>query len=118
MRDRKHSEETKAKMSEAHRGKKLSEETLAKLIGKTHYEETKAKMRASALGRSFDTRVKGQAVEVLDKETNLTSTFPSISKAAEALGVTKQALSKRFGGTTNSFVLKGRYQISKITNDS
>jgi hypothetical protein len=74
-------------------------------------------MRASALSRSEDIR-KGKAVKVLDKETNVTSTFPSISKAAEALGVTKQALSKRFGGTTNSFVLKGRYLITNIENDS
>jgi len=41
-----------------------------------------------------------------------------MNKAAEALGLTQSALSKRFGGTTNSFVLRGRYQIEKIKNDS
>jgi hypothetical protein len=35
MRERKHSEKTRAKMSESHKGKKYSEETLAKMIGKT-----------------------------------------------------------------------------------
>jgi hypothetical protein len=57
-------------------------------------------------------------IEVLDKETNVTSTFPSITKAAEALGVTKQALSKRFSGTTNSFVFKHRYRIEKIKKNT
>ena len=51
MRERKHSEETRAKLSEAHKGKPLSEKALAKLIGRTHSETTKAKMRASALSR-------------------------------------------------------------------
>jgi hypothetical protein len=98
-------------MRSTHKGKKYSEETLAKMIGKTRSEETKAKMRAAPRAPR-----KGTSLEVLDLETNATSTFASISKAAEALGISKQALSKRFK-TTNSFVLKGRYQIEKIKID-
>ena len=108
-----HSEETKSKISAALQGKTHSEETKGKMslakkgkkprLGKIHSEETKNKI----------SEARGTKVKVLDLETNETSTFSSMKKAAEALGVTHPALSKRFGGTTNSFVLKGRYQIEK-----
>ncbi|KAG0122701.1 hypothetical protein HOY82DRAFT_272960 [Tuber indicum] len=97
-----HSEETKTKISKARKVFKHSEEALKKMIGKTPSSETKAKISEKL----------GHAVEVLDLVTNETITFTSINKAAQACGVTHQALSKRFK-TTNSFVLKGRYQIKK-----
>lgn len=109
-----HSEETKAKLSAIAQGKTHSEETKVKMseakkgqkyfLGKTHSEETKNKM----------SEARGTGIKVLDLETNEVSIFSSMKKAAEALGVTHPALSKRFGGTTNSFILKGRYQIEKV----
>lgn len=56
---KKHSEETKAKMSAAHIGKKFSEESKVKMslaskvrnLGRKHSEETKAKIREKALLR-------------------------------------------------------------------
>ena len=83
------SEDTKAKMSEAHKGKNLS-------------EETKAKISAA----------QGTAIKVLDLKTNEKKTYTSMSNAAKALGITKQTLSKHLK-TTNSFVLKGCYLIEK-----
>lgn len=38
----------------------------------------------------------GIAIKVFDKEMNVTSTFSSITKAAEGLGVTRQALLYHF----------------------
>jgi hypothetical protein len=52
---RKHSEETKAKMSAAKKGVPKSEETKAKMsaanMGKVHSDETKAKMSAAGKER-------------------------------------------------------------------
>jgi len=96
-----HSEETKAKISEAQQGENNS------FFGQTHSYETKAKI-SEALGT---------AIKVLDKETNATSTYASIRKAAEALGVTQRTLCYHFK-KTNSFIFKGRYRIEKVINDS
>lgn len=71
-------------------------------FGKTHSEETKSKMSESS----------GTAVEVVDLETAIRSTYPSMFKAAEAMGVSRPALSKRFK-ETNCFILKGKYQVEK-----
>jgi len=111
---RMHTEESKQKMSEAQKGKTLTEESKKKIsvamfgnkkfLGKTHSEVSKAKI----------SEARGTTVKVLDLNTNETSIFSSMNKAAKALGVTQPALSKRFVGTTDSFVLKGRYQITKI----
>lgn len=95
----KHTDGTKAKLREARLGVKSSEETRAKL---RVIQSTRLKHP-----------VPGTAIKVLDLETNETSIFSTMKKAAETLGVTSPALSKRFK-TTNSFVLRGRYQIEKI----
>jgi transcriptional regulator with PAS, ATPase and Fis domain len=54
----------------------------------------------------------GTKVEVVDIETAVRSNYVSMSKAAEAMGVTTAALTKRFK-KTNCFILKGRYQVEK-----
>lgn len=61
--------------------------------------------------------LRGISVKVLDIDTNETKTYSSINKAAEALDVSQQRLSYHFQ-KTNSFILKGRYQIEKVRNDS
>jgi hypothetical protein len=71
-------------------------------FGQNHSELTKAKMSESS----------GTAVKVLDLETAVCSNYVSMSKAAEAMGVSTAALSKRFK-KANCFILKGRYQIEK-----
>lgn len=91
------SEETLIKMSEAKKGKKSA------FFGKTHSEETKVKI----------SEIKGTAIKVLDLKTNVSSTYISIRKAAEILGVTHKALSYHFK-KSNSFVFKGRYLVEKV----
>jgi hypothetical protein len=65
-----------------------------------------------AKARAAGAAARSQAIRVIEISKNIISNYPSISQAAEALSVTRQALSKRFK-TTNSFVLKGRYKIEK-----
>lgn len=108
------SEETKLKLSELAKGRTPSEETKAKFseakrgntycLGRAQSEETRSKI----------SEARGIAIKVLDLETNETFIFPSMNKAAKKIGVTHVALSKRFNGTSNSFVVKGRYQIEKV----
>ena len=71
-------------------------------FGKPHSEETKSKMSKSL----------GTAVEILDLQTGVRSNYLSMNKAAEAMGVSTPALTKRFK-KTNCFILKGRYQAEK-----
>lgn len=111
-----HSEETKAKISAALQGKTHSEETKGKMslakkgkkprLGKIHSEETKNKI----------SEARGTMVKVLDLETNETSTFSSITKAAKSIGVDHGLLTYRFKkiNKTSCFVFKGRYQIEKL----
>lgn len=61
-------------------------------------EETKGKMSAAL----------GTPIKVMDIETNETKTYSSIRKAAEALGVTHNALFYHFKNTS---CFKGRYKI-------
>lgn len=96
-------------MSEAKKGKNHP------FLGKTHSEESRAKMSACARSRSEETKGKmsaalGTPIKVMDIETNETKTYSSIRKAAEALGVTHNALSYHFKNTS-CFCFKGRYQI-------
>jgi group I intron endonuclease len=115
FRERKYSEETRAKLSEAHKGKPLSEKALEKLRGRKFSEETKAKMRASALCRLNHNR--GQPMTVFDKETNETYAFDKMSELSKMFGVSLQYFSKNLGKGKNSFVYKGRYLIEKIKKD-
>jgi group I intron endonuclease len=88
-------EETKTRISKAHKGKSLS-------ALRAEREETPNKISASSAPLK-----KGTVVEIFDLETNETSTFSSMSKAAKALGVRQPALSKRF--KTTSCFCNGRY---------
>jgi hypothetical protein len=93
-----HSEETKIKMSEAHLGHKHSEETLAKLRGRN---------KPSGSGKP------SQRVEVLDKETNLSTTFDSFRAAAIALDIRPEVI-KNYFVRNQSKPYKGRYIFKKL----
>jgi group I intron endonuclease len=93
-----HTEETKTKISEAQIGRKHTEETLAKLRGRD---------RPAGAGKP------GQKIEVLDKETNLTTTFDSFSAAATALGIRQEAI-KNYLALNQQKPYKGRYIFSKV----
>lgn len=128
MRERNHSEETKSKIGKTLKGRTLSEETKTKMgnvkKGKTVSEETKAKISASKKGKTLSEEIKakmsvakGTVVEVLNKDNNEKQTYSSISKAAEALGVSQQRLCYHFK-KTNSFILKSCYQIEKVNKNA
>lgn len=97
FRKRKHSEETRAKISAVQIGKVLSEETKAKLKGLP---------RPKGSGRS-----KIQ-IEVFDVETGIKTIYVSISEASLALGAHKGTISKYITSSSNK-PFKGRYVITK-----
>jgi group I intron endonuclease len=101
---RKHTEETVKKMSEVKKGENNP------IFGKNRLEETKAKLSVA----------NGTSIKVFDKETNIISYYPSMRKAAEALGVGNATLSYQFNKNISScawICLKGRYLIEKIKID-
>ena len=136
-----HSEESRLKMSNSAKGRKHTEETkilfsLAKKginnpnFGKTRSEKTKALYTLARLGKSFLSEAmkakmserSGTSLSVLDLKTNETSVYPSIKKAAQAMGVSQPAITKRLSKSLDTFVVKKQYQVKKVnilseTND-
>lgn len=129
-----HSEESRLKMSNSSKGRKFSEETKKLLsiakkgmnnphFGKTHSEETKALITLAKIGKSFLSESmkskmsidRGTTLKVLDLKTNETSVYSSITRAAEAMGVSQAAISKRFKNMTRDpFIVKKRYKVEKV----
>jgi hypothetical protein len=91
-------------------------------FGKTHSKETKALISLARLGKSLlsdSIKAKmsaenGTALRVIDLETNETSVYSSITKAAQAMGVTQPTLSRRVKNTQGPFIFKKRFQVEKI----
>jgi group I intron endonuclease len=134
MTGRNHSELTKVKISEGHKGKILLEETKAKMaaaalgrqhheetigkmraakLGKTHTEETRAKLRAAALNREKPA-VPGIRVEITDLQTKLTTTYDSIRKAADAINSDIKTILNREKSQLTKGIntpYRGRYMI-------
>ena len=129
----KHSEESRLKMSQAAQGRKLTEQTKKLLslankglnnpnFGKTHSKEVRALITLAKIGKSFLSESmkarmsadSGTALKVVDLKTNETSVYTSIKKAAEAMGVTHPAISKRLSKHQGSFIVKKRYQVEKV----
>ena len=128
-----YSEESRLKMSNSAKGRKHTEQSknLLSLVnkginnpnfGKTHSKETKALISLARLGKNFiseSARYKmskgtGTALRVLDLNTNETSIYTSITRAAEAMGVTQPGLSVRVKNTQGSFIVKKRYQVERV----
>ena len=132
-----HSKESKLKMSNSAKGRKLTEQTknLISLatkgmnnpnFGKTHSAETKALISLARLGKSFlSESIKdkmsadsGTPVRVLDLNMNEISVYTSITRAAKAMGVTQPPLSKRLKETQGSIIVKKRFQVEKVNENS
>lgn len=128
-----HSEETKQKMRDLSQGRKLTTQTKNLLslankgvnnpnFGKTHSEETKALIRLARLGKSFLSESmknkmsidSGIAVKVLDLISNETSIYTSVTRAAEAMGVTRPPLTRRLKETQGPIIVKKRFQVEKV----
>ena len=85
---RKHSEETKQFMSESRKGVNNP------FYGKTHSEKSLALLRVAAKNRK-KLPVPGIEVEITDLESNITTTYESIRKAASAINSDIKSLSRR-----------------------
>lgn len=123
LRDYKHSEEAKAKMSASRSGEKnhnfgkgwgrtgpLTEETKEKLSrvlkGKRHTEETKAKIGAASAVH------KRKSVDQLTKDDVVLATYPSINEAAKAVSGRANAISAVLcGGLKTHRGFKWRYAV-------
>ena len=104
------SEETKAKMSLAKKGKNHTEETKAKMsAAKIGNENSKGRPRPEGAGSP------AVAIEVFDLLTQQKTTYPSISAAAKALDVDGSNLRKYLSENT-SRLYKRRYQLQKVEN--
>ena len=108
-RGQKHSEETRKKISDAMGGENNP------MFGKNHSDETRKKISGAKLGQA---RPEGsgrpsQQILVIDKKTNLTTTYESITAAARALNIHKSVIDKYFSRNQQK-PYKGRYTFAKI----
>ncbi|SRR5258706_13079907 len=110
MRNRIVSEKTKAQMSISAKKRLEREGKTGPFQGKKHTEKSSALLSAAAKNR-LTTPVPGIQVEVIDLETNVTSTYDSIRKAAAALkSVIKTILRREKNGINKPY--RGRYIIN------
>ena len=110
MSGRIHSDETRKKISDAHKGLQAGENN--HMFGKNHSDETRKKISDAMSGEnnhmfgknhSDETRKKmseskstSQRLEVFDIKNNQITTYDSINKAAIALNINVQAISNYF----------------------
>ena len=90
-------------------------------FGKTYSKESKALISLARLGKSIlsdsikakMSAEKGTALRFIDLETNETSVYPSITKAAQGMGVTQPPLSRRVKNTQGPFIFKNVFKLKK-----
>jgi ferritin-like metal-binding protein YciE len=95
-------------------------------FGKTHSAETKALISLARLGKSIlSESIKekmsadsGTAIRVLDLNTNEISVYTSITRAAKGMGVTQPGLSRRLKETEGSILVKKRFLVEKVNENS
>ena len=124
-------------MSNYSQGRNLTEQTKNLLslankgmnnpnLGKTHSAETKASISLARLGKSFLSESmkdkmstdRGTALRVLDLNTNEVTIYTSITRAAKAMGATHPSISKRLKETEGSIIVKKRFQVEKVNENS
>jgi len=115
---RKHSDETRKKISDTTRGVKKSVETKMKisdsLKGVLKSEQTKGKISVAMLGKP---KIEGsgrpsQQISVIDNKTNQTTTYDSISEAARVLNISKSGISEYFSDNQQK-PYKGQYTFNR-----
>jgi group I intron endonuclease len=111
---RNHSEGSKAKISESLKGHEVSAETKAKIssavkgenhpmFGKTHTAEARVKVSSA----------KNKPVSIFTLENELVQSFPSISKAAQFLGMSNWGVSLAI---KRESIVQGRYRVQYSTS--
>lgn len=112
MKNRVISSETKTKMSLSAKERLKREGIMGPFAGKHHAESSLALLSAAARNRVIPP-VPGIKVEVTDSETNITITYDSIRKAADALNSDiKTLLRREKNGVTKLY--RGKYKINII----
>jgi group I intron endonuclease len=107
-----HSEETKTKISDAHKGKTLSDDTINK-ISEAQKGNTNKKGKPKTVGSGKPSLFFVLAIEVFDEKTNQTTTYNSISEAARALNIPLQSIFSYFINNRKK-PYKGQYIFKKI----
>lgn len=104
---RRHSEETRRKMSESKKGNRNSM--------KFQSEETRNKISASRKANpSGSSQPSSQKIEVLDLQTNITTRYDSMREASRALNVSPSSVGQYLLRNKKKLPYKGRYVITKI----
>jgi group I intron endonuclease len=111
FRARRHSEESKIKISEAQR---KNDNPARFKEGHKHSEETTIKISDAMKGRkkSVGAGKPSVQIEVLDLETGTKTTYYSMSEAARALDITQSTITRYFS-RNNPKPCKGRYIFTK-----
>ena len=95
-----HSEETKRKMSEAHRGHRVTEDTKEKIrkkaIGRSHSEDTKRKMRKDRQGEKNSN---AKIICQFDLNMKLINVWKYVGQASQSLNINRTAISMVCVGT-------------------
>ena len=130
MSGRKHTDESRKKMSEAHKGLHVGENNI--MFGKNHSDETRKKISGATRGENNPCfgrigekhplfgkpRTEGsgrpsQQISVIDNKTNQTTTYDSMREAARALNIPFQSISAYFiKNRTKPF--RGQYTFKKL----
>lgn len=86
-------------------------------FGKKHSEETRAKISASRVGQKkpagSGNGIPPQKISVFDKDTNESTIFCSINAAARALNINPGRITEFFKNNTQK-PYKGRYIFAKL----
>jgi len=132
MSGRKHSDETKIIMSDAHKGKTLSDETKKQIsdsmtgennpmFGKNHTEESKTKISDAMIGNTnAKNQPNSQIIEVTDITNNTTVSYNSMREAARALNlpsyksISTYIKNNQGGAGCAQKPYKGRYTFKNI----
>lgn len=80
-----------------------------------------ARLGKSILSESVKDRMsadRGTAVKVLDLNTNEVTVYTSMTRAAEAMGVTRPSISKRLKEAQGPIIVKKRFKVERVNEDS
>jgi len=114
MSGRKHSDATKIIMSgHTHSNQTKKKKISDAMTGSNHSNETKSKISDTLKGHKGAAQPTSQAIEVLDKDNNQTTTYESIREAARALNIPSHKTITNYIKNNQKKPYKGRYTLKK-----